>query len=156
MEKPYRIEDEKDLADTRYRWQYRAGIILREKQRRARVYKALRCFLRLKTRLLFLIRLWKPGVFLLHPVFTGREVSIMAQVWWRPVITRNIVTVRNQPSVSDDRREVCFGQDSLCWSCLWPGRIVQDHLTWRPVILRVRGLQRHQSGIRARFRTFAP
>jgi len=26
MEKPYRIEDEKDLADTRYRWQYRAGI----------------------------------------------------------------------------------------------------------------------------------
>jgi hypothetical protein len=27
MEKPYRIEDEKDLADTRYRWQYRAGII---------------------------------------------------------------------------------------------------------------------------------
>lgn len=28
MEKPYRIEDEKDLADTRYRWQYRAGMIL--------------------------------------------------------------------------------------------------------------------------------
>ena len=27
MEKPYRIGDEKDLADTRYRWQYRAGII---------------------------------------------------------------------------------------------------------------------------------
>jgi len=26
MEKPYRIEDEKDLADTRYRWQYRAGM----------------------------------------------------------------------------------------------------------------------------------
>ena len=26
MENPDRIEDEKDLADTRYRWQYRAGI----------------------------------------------------------------------------------------------------------------------------------
>ena len=32
MEKPYQIEDEKDLADTRYRWQYRAGIV--QKQRR--------------------------------------------------------------------------------------------------------------------------
>jgi len=26
MEKLYRIEDEKDLVDTRYRWQYRTGM----------------------------------------------------------------------------------------------------------------------------------
>ena len=29
MEKPYRIEHEKDLADTRYRWQYRAGMTVK-------------------------------------------------------------------------------------------------------------------------------
>ena len=40
MEKPYRIEDEKDLADTRYRWQYRAGIMY--KSPRILIYKGFR------------------------------------------------------------------------------------------------------------------
>ena len=34
MEKPYRIEDEKDLVDTRYRRQYRIRISKRKKRRR--------------------------------------------------------------------------------------------------------------------------
>ena len=40
MEKPYRIEHEKDIADTRYRWQYRAGIkqfSLRSEHKKSRV-----------------------------------------------------------------------------------------------------------------------
>lgn len=29
MEKPYRIEHEKDLEDTRYRWHYRTGMTVK-------------------------------------------------------------------------------------------------------------------------------
>ena len=41
MEKPYRIEDEKDLADTRYRWQYRAGMTVKHISQ-AKIKKAVR------------------------------------------------------------------------------------------------------------------
>ena len=41
MEKPYRIEDEKDLADTRYRWQYRTGMTVKHTSQ-AKIKKAVR------------------------------------------------------------------------------------------------------------------
>ncbi|HAL58103.1 MAG TPA: hypothetical protein DCP64_01105 [Sarcina sp.] len=41
MEKPYQIEDEKDLADTRYRWQYRAGMTVKHISQ-AKIKKAVR------------------------------------------------------------------------------------------------------------------
>ena len=41
MEKPYRIEDEKDLADTRYRWKYRAGMTVKHTSQ-AKIKKAVR------------------------------------------------------------------------------------------------------------------
>ena len=39
MEKPYQIEDEKDLADTRYRWQYRTGMTVKHTSQ-AKIKKA--------------------------------------------------------------------------------------------------------------------
>ena len=106
MEKPYRIEDEKDLADTRYRWQYRAGITAKHSSC-AKIKKAvLRELAHAETAFISFMRLRSR----VEIASKGNRSGNCAD--------GNCVTVRNQPSVSDDRQGAFFGQDSLCQSCL--------------------------------------